>query len=56
MRIDKEGITLPTHHDDNIMGYHFIEGVGSGIIGVSYYDVTENGLIFLTFYSLRVRD
>lgn len=51
--IDKEGITLPTHHDDNIMGYHFSESVMNGIIGVSYYDETEDGPLFHTFYSLK---
>ena len=55
MRIDKEGITLPSSYsDDNIMGYHFSESVmDNGIIGVSYYDETEDGPLFHTFYSLK---
>lgn len=54
MRIDKEGITLPTHPDDNIMGYHF-SVTDNSIIIVSYYDVTEDELelLFHTFYNFR---
>ena len=54
MRIDKEGITLPSSYsDDNIMGYHFSESVMDGIIDVSYYDETEDGPLFYTFYNLK---
>lgn len=52
MRIDKEGITLPACSDDNIMGYHF-SVTNNDIIVVSYYDVTEDELLFHTFYNFR---